>query len=135
MELLQLFPGLLRAVEERLGPLGKPLTTVLVILGLLAAYAYLWSVIWDKAVEPIKNDIDRFTDIGNIPWVLVGQLVLVMMVISVAGLLIVMAFVMLFDYSRRRWILHRHGVTPREFQSAVDAAIKDLALREQETDG
>ena len=47
------FPGLLKAMEERLGPFGRPLTTLLILAVVLGIFVFVGDLVYTKAVAPI----------------------------------------------------------------------------------
>ena len=53
-----LLPGLVKVIEERLGPIGRPVTTFLVIVIVLAITAWGLNLFWEKAVEPVSTVVE-----------------------------------------------------------------------------
>ncbi|MDO8749689.1 MAG: hypothetical protein Q7K03_00885 [Dehalococcoidia bacterium] len=56
----ELLPGLVRVMEERLGKLGRPLTTVVVLCLALGASAWGLKSFWDYMVFPIAQFVQAF---------------------------------------------------------------------------
>lgn len=54
----EFLPGLVKVMEERLGPLGKPLSTLLVLVITLAAIAWCVNFLWRTVIEPFIAEFD-----------------------------------------------------------------------------
>ena len=52
------FAGLVRVMEERLGPFGRPLTTVLIVVVVLGIFVWVGKLVHSEAVVPIVNAFD-----------------------------------------------------------------------------
>ena len=53
----ELLPGLVKVIEERLGPLGRPFTTLMVILAGLGVMAWGCKEIYQAFVTPILDAV------------------------------------------------------------------------------
>ena len=49
------FPGLVKVMEDRLGPIGRPLSTLLIVVVILGIFVWVGDLVNIKAVQPIAN--------------------------------------------------------------------------------
>ena len=62
----EFLPGLVRLMEERLGKVGRPLTTIVIISLALGAIAWGLRLFWDNAISPISQFIQTIFEVQHI---------------------------------------------------------------------
>ena len=62
----EFLPGLVRLMEERLGKVGRPLTTIVIISLALGATAWGLKLFWDNAISPISQFIQTIFEVQHI---------------------------------------------------------------------
>ena len=80
-----LLPGLVRVIEERLGPFGRPLSTLVIISAALGVAAWGIHQVVDKIVRPVVRvlpdgagdvfSIEAVQSVGGIVAIVIGTLV------------------------------------------------------------
>ena len=112
----EFLPGLFKVMEGRLGPLGRPITTLLVLAIVIGIFVWVGDLVYSKAILPLT------TVVGE-PWPYIRGIV----VGYGLGLILLLGAFAALD----RWLSRRLKHKREELQEHIDTHVEeDLPMHE-----